>query len=441
MPRAIQKRSGIATRSSTKGKTRAAVARTRAAKAPARKPRAATARKTSPKPVKRASVSKPVKQIRKQDRKPPRGNKASPAPSSSKLLELGLLLDCTSSMHSWIERAKTTLKQIVTDVASSCDGLKIRICFVGYRDHCDRERFAIHQFTDDVDEIKKYISSVQAVGGGDFPEDVVGGLRKCLDQNWSANSSKQVFHIFDAPCHGKEYHDGGWDSYPNGCPNGLQLEPLMREFKDKSIAFTCIKLNEQCNKMIKVMQENHPAVQITDLAHATQTKSADEVTKMFVDSASFILRATVGGKAGAGTSKSGKASTSSKKTPAKAGKYRWDPEKLEVDDIFSCISYLKVNKIEGNTITVNNHHGGSWLMSKDILERDMWSADHFDKEIKCTMSDLSEIIQQCKDTIFKVQFKTKVDEKGVLSKLKDIKLSDLKKTAEVHKLSKSITEG
>ena len=112
---------------------------------------------------------------------------------------------------------------------------------------------------------------------------------------------------------------------------------------------------------------------------------------MFVDSASFILRATVGGKAA--TSKSGKASTASKKTPAKAGKYRWDPEKLKVDDIFSCISYLRVDKIEGNSITVNNHHGGSWLMSKDILERDMWSADHFDKEIKCTMSDLSEIIQ------------------------------------------------
>ena len=73
--------------------------------------------------------------------------------------------------------------------------LKIRICFVGYRDHCDRERFAIHEFTDDVEKIKKYISSVQAIGGGDFPEDVVGDLRKCLDQHWSANSSKQVFHI------------------------------------------------------------------------------------------------------------------------------------------------------------------------------------------------------------------------------------------------------
>jgi len=25
---------------------------------------------------------------------------------------------------------------------------------------------------------------VRASGGGDTPEDVVGGLKKCLDQNW-----------------------------------------------------------------------------------------------------------------------------------------------------------------------------------------------------------------------------------------------------------------
>jgi len=30
--------------------------------------------------------------------------------------------------------------------------------------------------------VKKFINSVQAIGGGDFPEDVVGGMRKCLDQ-------------------------------------------------------------------------------------------------------------------------------------------------------------------------------------------------------------------------------------------------------------------
>ena len=100
----------------------------------------------------------------------------------SKLLELGLLLDCTSSMGSWIERAKKTLIDIIKNVVDSCDGkLKVRVCFVGYRDHCDTERFSIKNFSEDIEDVKKFINSVKAIGGGDFPEDVVGGMRKCLD--------------------------------------------------------------------------------------------------------------------------------------------------------------------------------------------------------------------------------------------------------------------
>jgi hypothetical protein len=47
--------------------------------------------------------------------------------------------------------------------------------------------------------------------------------------------------------------------------------------------------------MINAMQKTYPAVNITDLSSAVKTKSAEEVTKMFVDSASFILRANIGG--------------------------------------------------------------------------------------------------------------------------------------------------
>jgi hypothetical protein len=112
------------------------------------------------------------------------------------------------------------------------------------------------------------------------------------------------------------------------------------------------------------------------------------------------LRAAIGGKEASGERKT-----------VKKGKPLWDPTKLEVGDIFSSISYLKVKKIEGNTITVNNQLGGSWIISKDLLERDMWSADHFDKEVKCTMTELSGLIEKCGDTIFKVQFRKKVDEK------------------------------
>jgi hypothetical protein len=71
----------------------------------------------------------------------------------------------------------------------------------------------------------------------------------------------------------------------------------------------------------------------------------------------------------------------------------------------------------------------------------MWSADHFEKEVKCTMSDLSELIQTCSDTIFKVQFRKKVDADNIQKKFSGFKFADLKKVEEVKKISKTITEG
>jgi hypothetical protein len=211
--------------------------------------------------------------------------------------------------------------------------------------------------------------------------------------------------ICDAPCHGREYFTG-YDNHPDGSPEGYKLEPLMKEFESKKIAFTVIKLDSNCNRMIEAMQKNHSGLQVTDLEQASKTKSAEEVTKMFVDSASYILRANVGGKPG-------EKSKASKRAAVKNGKPLWDPKKLAVGDIFSCISYLNVTNIEGSMITVKNQLGGSWFVSKDLLEKEMWSADHFEKEVKCNMTDLSEIIGQCSDTIFKVQFKKKVDPKNV----------------------------
>ena len=121
------------------------------------------------------------------------------------------------------------------------------------------------------------------------------------------------------------------------------------------------------------------------MTNAIKTKSAEEVTKLFVENASFILRATVGSKDASGSG--------NKRNAVKKGKPLWDPTKLEVDDIFSCISYLNVQKVDGNTITVKNQLGGAWIISKDLLERDMWSADHFDKELKCIMTVLLGLIE------------------------------------------------
>lgn len=92
-------------------------------------------------------------------------------------LDLCLLMDCTSSMQEWIERSKETLHEIINNVKSENEALVVRVCFVGYRDIKDTERFCVKPFTENLDEIKAFISNVKADGGRDWPEDVQGGLQ------------------------------------------------------------------------------------------------------------------------------------------------------------------------------------------------------------------------------------------------------------------------
>ena len=89
---------------------------------------------------------------------------------------------------------------------------------------------------------------------------------------WEINSIKSIFHIADAPGHGKDICDGWGDSYPNGSPDGHKLQDQMRMFAAQKMHFTFVKVNEACNKMLKVMEENYNpsglTMNITDLANA-----------------------------------------------------------------------------------------------------------------------------------------------------------------------------
>lgn len=84
--------------------------------------------------------------------------------------------------------------------------------------------------------------------------------------------------------------------------------------------------------MIKVMQENYDpsgnTMNVTDLAAACSTKSQAEVTKEFVNAASFILSAAVGG------GKGGKKGAAAKKVK-RTGKTLWNPKKFEAKQWFS----------------------------------------------------------------------------------------------------------
>jgi hypothetical protein len=108
-------------------------------------PRAVNLKRITTKRV--TDASKPIKKATKVTKKVAteikKNAKTEAKKSGKQLLELGLLCDCTSSMSSWIVRAKETLKEIINNVVSSTDGLEVRVSFIGYRDHCDAQRFSI----------------------------------------------------------------------------------------------------------------------------------------------------------------------------------------------------------------------------------------------------------------------------------------------------------
>jgi len=67
---------------------------------------------------------------------------------------------------------------------------------------------------------------VTTKSGEDFPEAVLDGLNVAVSEiGWRPLSQKFIFHIADAPPHGKLYTDKH-DDFPGGCPCKLKIEDI-----------------------------------------------------------------------------------------------------------------------------------------------------------------------------------------------------------------------
>ena len=63
--------------------------------------------------------------------------------SGNNLLEVCLILDCTGSMSSWINRSKECFNEIIQSIKDQFKGMSVRFAFVGYRDVQDSNRFDV----------------------------------------------------------------------------------------------------------------------------------------------------------------------------------------------------------------------------------------------------------------------------------------------------------
>ena len=131
--------------------------------------------------------------------------------------------------------------------------LSLKVAFVGYRDHDDQERILSLKFTAEIASFKSFVSKIEAGGGGDAAEDVFGGLEEAGKLQWTA-PTRILFHVADAACHGRQYHDDVLDYYPNGDPRGLNARDLLKVLEDHNIKYWFAKLTDKTDKMITAFQ-------------------------------------------------------------------------------------------------------------------------------------------------------------------------------------------
>lgn len=145
---------------------------------------------------------------------------------------------------------KNQINKIVQEALTLNEGkAPVRVAFCGYRDHSDSERFSVLDFVENqqITQFRSFVEKVRAFGGGDGPEDIVGGFQKALDLSW-VSSSRIVMHIADAPCHGKRYHNMH-DDYPSGDPSGIEPENLLSKFVDNRVHYHFIEITGYTSKM------------------------------------------------------------------------------------------------------------------------------------------------------------------------------------------------
>jgi hypothetical protein len=119
-------------------------------------------------------------------------------------LEVAIAMDFTNSMTPMINQARAGVDSIIiflNDISHS-----MRLSFVAYRSHANPPNVNRQVLTEDVDAVRNFLFSVPIIGGADFPEDVLNGLRACAGLEWNEESRKKVILVGDAMCYQNELY-------------------------------------------------------------------------------------------------------------------------------------------------------------------------------------------------------------------------------------------
>uniref|UniRef100_A0A0B7KCM4 Alpha-type protein kinase domain-containing protein n=1 Tax=Bionectria ochroleuca TaxID=29856 RepID=A0A0B7KCM4_BIOOC len=177
-------------------------------------------------------------------------------------------MDTTSSMDPYMSEAKAQVRSIISEIREAFFGeAEVRISIVSYKDHGDEPNIQWLDFTPDADAARAFLENLYAEGGGDPPEDVLGGIQQAINASWRAYT-RCMIHIADAPPHGRIFHDSDDDTYPEpgSEPHRLTYKPLIRKLTELRINYALLRTGEYTDKMADLfMQEYRPAATVCRL--------------------------------------------------------------------------------------------------------------------------------------------------------------------------------
>lgn len=183
------------------------------------------------------------------------------------------IIDNTSSMGDWIDIIKNICNDIFEKIIEKYTKYKFYFGSVLYADKlsCKTDINYKINFTQNKDEFKSKLEEINQQDGGDCAEDWVSGFQIALDElNWG-NGTKLIFHIADAPQHGKYFNtDKKDDDFLNdeNDINGKNLLKLIKRLSERNIKITGISIDNVCSfKVFKKEYEkvNGPKYEIIEL--------------------------------------------------------------------------------------------------------------------------------------------------------------------------------
>ncbi len=144
-------------------------------------------------------------------------------------MDLAFCIDTTGSMQHEIDMVKTKTKELVAKLSTGKPAPVVRVGLVAYRDRGDAYVTKVFPFSDNIDQVVKDISGLQAAGGGDGPESLNEGLHVALNSlDWGKDkdTAKLLFLIGDAGPH--DYPgDFKWDDESKkAIARGIQINTI-----------------------------------------------------------------------------------------------------------------------------------------------------------------------------------------------------------------------